>query len=247
MTTSAMSCNSNCDSTADLCYITACAAEFSQVKSEIYGNKWTGMNRSSGYTVWPNHRGSKMLMFNNTATGSSTNSSKPHPTINEYSCDAAQKPASGYTQHVNDTYTFNNQWKGEEMPTTIDMDLCYAITSEKPYRITEDVDFFNYNASCTASSCSSGVGIGLSTPTGSCTTGVGYWKWANGVTIPSESVGANPAIPISGILYKCTSTDTWESYYTPYTYPHPLRGESEADTTAPTASGCSFSGGVMVR
>jgi len=26
-----------------------------------------------------------------------------------------------------------------------------------------------------------------------------------------------------GVLYKCTSTNTWEKYYEPYTYPHPLR------------------------
>jgi hypothetical protein len=26
----------------------------------------------------------------------------------------------------------------------------------------------------------------------------------------------------SGLLYKCTATDTWTLYYTPYTYPHPL-------------------------
>jgi len=29
---------------------------------------------------------------------------------------------------------------------------------------------------------------------------------------------------IAGTLYKCTSTNKWEPYYTPYTYPHPLRG-----------------------
>ena len=25
-------------------------------------------------------------------------------------------------------------------------------------------------------------------------------------------------------LYQCSSANTWTSYYTPYTYPHPLRG-----------------------
>lgn len=29
----------------------------------------------------------------------------------------------------------------------------------------------------------------------------------------------------SGKMWKCTSTNKWEPYYTPYTYPHPLRGE----------------------
>jgi len=39
-------------------------------------------------------------------------------------------------------------------------------------------------------------------------------------------VGTNPSTPISGTLYKCTSANTWTAYYTPYTYPHPLRLES---------------------
>jgi hypothetical protein len=35
-------------------------------------------------------------------------------------------------------------------------------------------------------------------------------------------IGRSPTTPISGALYKCTATNTWTSYYTPYTYPHPL-------------------------
>jgi len=35
-------------------------------------------------------------------------------------------------------------------------------------------------------------------------------------------VGKNPTTPISGTLYKCTATNTWTAYYTPYAYPHPL-------------------------
>lgn len=45
-------------------------------------------------------------------------------------------------------------------------------------------------------------------------------------------VGTSPATPIAGTLYRCYPTNTWTAYYTPYTYPHPLR-EVNPDTTAP--------------
>jgi hypothetical protein len=76
----------------------------------------------------------------------------------------------------------------------------------------------------------SGVGVGtLALMPATCTTGVAYWATDQG------NWNANGD---DGVLYKCTSTDTWEVYYTPYTYPHPLRDE----TATPSASGITFSG-----
>jgi len=42
----------------------------------------------------------------------------------------------------------------------------------------------------------------------------------------------------SGVLYRCSATNTWTVHYTPYTYPHPLQG-----FVAATGSGSGLKGG----
>jgi len=69
---------------------------------------------------------------------------------------------------------------------------------------------------------SEGVGLGvlgLRPPT--CTEGVAYWALDQG-----EWNSNNPGP--DGQLYRCTSTNNWNLYYTPYQYPHPLRENSQA-------------------
>ena len=64
--------------------------------------------------------------------------------------------------------------------------------------------------------------------------------WPNTLTITrgvnlrgSDMVGVNPRTPVSGTLFKFTAPNTWTAYYTPFTYPHPLRGL--IDTIPPAA------------
>ena len=93
-------------------------------------------------------------------------------------------------------------------------------------------DYYTEGASFNGTS---GVGCGtLANRPATCVAGVGYWATNQSCTDLTGMVGANPETPIEGTLYKCTDVDTWEEYYMPYTYPHPLRTES-SDTTAPAS------------
>lgn len=97
--------------------------------------------------------------------------------------------------------------------------------------IVSNRDYYEHNASFDGTS---GVGCGtLANRPATCTTGTAYWATDQSCTDMTGMVGKAPSTPISGTLYKCTATNTWSEYYTPYTYPHPLRGETE-DETAPT-------------
>ncbi len=187
---------------------------YSTMVAEYYGNKL--MNLTSSYR-WMYHRGGWLMMFNNSLS-STTN---PGNSVTEYFCDNCQEKGS-YVQKVNNTYFWGNFVNGSVKAAGIgDPGSGFGCPSDP---LTENSNFFNYNASCTSSSCSSGAGCGSSTPTGTCTIGVGYWKTSQSCSNLTGMVGANPATPISGTFYKCTSTNTWTAYYTPYTYPHPLRG-----------------------
>jgi hypothetical protein len=94
---------------------------------------------------------------------------------------------------------------------TVEDDCCQAIALNSEY--------FADNPT----SGSAGISCGTlgAIPT-TCTVGHGYWATDQSCSNLMGMVGANPSTPISGTLYKCTATNTWTAYYTPYSYPHPL-------------------------
>jgi len=106
------------------------------------------------------------------------------------------------------------------------------VNNPHPTVIVQNSDFYLWcNASsttgCTTFDGTQGVGSGtLASRPSSCTAGVAYWATDQGNWNSSGSGG-------QGQLYKCTSSNTWTLFYTPYTYPHPLVSGSTSSASGP--------------
>lgn len=118
------------------------------------------------------------------------------------------------------------------------------VDSSSANHIQANRDYFTQVGTFTGAS---GVGCGtLANRPGTCTAGVAYWATTQSCSTLTDHVGTTPTTPIAGTLYKCVTvgeTTEWQAYYTPYTYPHPLRGE--ADIVAPTATWAIDSTGLI--
>jgi len=105
--------------------------------------------------------------------------------------------------------------------------LAVQTTSSSPFDGTTGVGYGTLArrpATCTTNTTVNAQAATLGGGTG----GVGYWASDQGSWNTSDD-GTG-----SGIFYKCTATDTWTTYFTPYAYPHPLQGSAPAIPSAPT-------------
>ena len=210
---------------------------------EAYGNKAT--NTVSDTFLWIQGGGRLIAFYNYIDNGFGGSAkyvvSNPHaekyaPTNHKcndstnYACSS-----DGESQIVRKSYYFNNR-KSYDGGLISLLEIRYPSWDQwGGNQLQENINYFRDNSNCTASSCLSGVGCGSTTPTGVCTTGVGYWKTDQPCSsLTAGSYGANPSTPISGTLYRCTSTNKWSVYYKPYTYPHPLRSsDPNTETISP--------------
>ncbi|MCU0521415.1 MAG: hypothetical protein MUF84_12065 [Anaerolineae bacterium] len=178
---------------------------YATVKVEIYDNVFTGLTKSHRLIA---ARGGKSLVYNNTLTGTSQVDSaflNSYEENNDYLSPV--NDASVSVQYPNDCYFFANTKNGVRF-TDVTISGTFNYTGiGAPQRVVpqKDLDLFWEQAGTFTGASGVGVGLIAERPVSGLTVGVGYWA-------TDESV-----------LYRATGSAAWEVYYTPYTYPHPLR------------------------
>jgi len=125
-------------------------------------------------------------------------------------CFYRDMPGCAHNQTASPNYEWLNS--GAQAPAQI-----FTTNTQTSTLIAQNSNYYDYTGTFTGVS---GVGSGtLASRPSTCTTGVAYWATDQGSWNQSGSGS-------QGILYQCSSTNTWSTYYTPYTYPDPLEGSS---------------------
>jgi len=207
---------------------------YSSFGGEIYGNLIYNNNYDTNFC---GHRGGKMTIFYNVFLNARSVTTK----VWESDDDAIMPTTSPDPQHPNDGYYWRNI-KGYTGATSI-----LVVENEH----IGDIPLVNrdYFTDVATSYGPAGMSSGTlaNRPISGTYIGQGYWATDDTLSDLTNYVGKNPKMPISGNLYRWTASG-WESFYAPYTYPHPLRtdcvsyptlcdsvSEPPVDTTPPAA------------
>lgn len=114
-----------------------------------------------------------------------------------------------WNQELKPAYFWDNLRSGSPVSIFIDT------VERNDLHIQEERDVYFHDSTFDGTT---GVGTGtIGSRPSTCTTGVAYWATDEGEWNGLQA-GAD------GRLYKCTATNTWTLYYTPYSYPHPWTG-----------------------
>ena len=202
--------------------------------AEVYGNY---VDAGSYQIHLGPHRGGRATIHHNNII----DTDDPVVKIYSHTCPTGEPIER---QKHNNSYHFQNRedTTGTLVRNYTNLDDCGSATENSRYWMD--------NTDCIGgcSSVSSGVGCGSTlpatcTPSADVTKGsTAFWLTNQSCTSLSGLTGAstevrggnrNPSSIIEGTLYVCTATDTWTAWYTPLTYPHPLRVDTTPTPTTP--------------
>jgi hypothetical protein len=188
---------------------------------ELYGNKVIAGSKGIRFL---DQRGGTTLVFGNQIE---TTSSTHEIQLREERADSLESTnGNPVPQHISDTYIWNNRVAGSQALWTVFEyeDCCGAIAPNKEYFVQ-------------GSSFSGSAGVGCGLPAArplACTVGVAYYATTQDCSKNDpRNIGARPAAPFDGTLYKCTATNTWTEFFKPAPYPHPLRSTVVVAAPAP--------------
>jgi hypothetical protein len=182
--------------------------QYSCMGGEIYGNNVIG-----GGGRFLDQRGGRVFVFNNSSTVSMAFQIREEQADSTSPVNYVGPNGPQYPQHVNGSY----YWGSRLNLTGAIMGYSVGPETVGGYPLAGR-DFFTESTS---------PGISCGTPANrpaTCTNGQGYWATTQSCVNLAGMVGTHPSVPISGTLYRCGATNTWDSGSTPLPYPHPLRG-----------------------
>ena len=183
--------------------------------AEIYGNDITATNDD---LILYKTRGGSSVVFAN--SGSNVSGQWE---IDAYTSLVTCPEDDPNGQMVHDTYQWANRqdYSGALATTEAsgDIDGC----GDYDNRVTEGRDIVGPDSTPAVT-----YGTLANRPAEPCTEHAGYWATTQDLSNLTNFVGDNPTTPLSGTLYKCNGANVWEELFTPYTYPHPLRGEGSS-------------------
>lgn len=205
-----------CGSTTDAC----CTDRRAVQMIEVYNETFTGVIEGSQWSKFVDQRAGAGMIFDNTsntAYGTIQMSEEDYPD-DGICCTGTIANWEDCCDNVRDSYHFSNtktngNWSHYEYPNQ-------DIMVEPNYNYWKDNTSFTPGSD---TSLTSGIAIGTAAQMAqviTCTENVGFW-----VTDEGEWDDTNGATP-DGRLYICDNSNIFNLFYTPYTYPHPLRSEA---------------------